>query len=67
VLNQSARVALPGAWYPVPFFWHMNGVALGAAIIACKRRVEINFPRFSGHAKPSEVSGSNTVSDANAR
>jgi hypothetical protein len=38
VLNQTASVALPGAWYPVPFFWHMNGVALGAAIICQQKK-----------------------------
>jgi hypothetical protein len=44
VLNQTASVALPGAWYLVPFFWHMNGVALGAAIIACKKKSGNQLP-----------------------
>jgi hypothetical protein len=36
----------------------MNGVALGVAIIASKKRVKISFPQLSGHAKATEASGS---------
>jgi hypothetical protein len=38
VLNQSARVPLPAAWYGVPGFWHMNGVTLAMAILANNRK-----------------------------
>jgi len=65
VLNQTARVALPGAWYPAPFFWHMGCV--GVATIAHKRKLKISFPQLSGHAKPTEASGSITVSEPDAR
>jgi hypothetical protein len=48
---------------------HFSGtcVALGEAIIAHKRKLKISFPQLSGHAKPTEASGSITVSEPDAR
>jgi hypothetical protein len=66
VLNQTARVPLPAAWYGVPGFWHMNGVTLAMAIIANNRDGN-QLPAAQRHAKPAEASGSITVSEPDAR
>jgi hypothetical protein len=37
------------------------------ANIANERKMKISFPQLGGHAKPAEASGSNTVSEPEAR